>query len=265
MDFEAPELAWGDGAAIWRGRGQNFLVEWVDCAPGAELLLAGEHETILIMPDANFEIRWAGKPGMATAAPSVAITPVGEGTVTAPQGGTVIALSPQPELAADVIDAGIYATPDRQVAAIGAPYERVGAQDVQIVDMARLRPPADRPRLRVLQSASMSINWVVYEGPRNRSELSPHAHKDFEQGSLAIHGQFVHHLRRPWGTNADLWRADVHHLASERSLLVVPPDVIHTTEGVGEGRHLLIDIFAPPREDFIASGWIANSGNYRRT
>jgi len=175
VDFEAPELAWGDGAAIWRGRGQNFLVEWVDCAPGAELLLAGEHETILIMPDANFEIRWAGKPGMATAAPSVAITPVGEGTVTAPQGGTVIALSPQPELAADVIDAGIYATPDRQVAAIGAPYERVGAQDVQIVDMARLRPPADRPRLRVLQSASVSINWVVYEGPRTLTGISNRA------------------------------------------------------------------------------------------
>jgi len=34
-------------------------------------------------------------------------------------------------------------------------------------------------------------------------------------------------------------------------VLVTPPKLIHTSEGIGDGRHILVDIFAPPREDFL--------------
>jgi hypothetical protein len=44
---------------------------------------------------------------------------------------------------------------------------------------------------------------------------------------------------------------------------VVPPELIHTTEGVNGGHHLLIDIFAPPRRDFIAKSWMLNASAYR--
>jgi len=47
------------------------------------------------------------------------------------------------------------------------------------------------------------------------------------------------------------------------SVLVVPPDIIHTSEGSGDGAHLLIDIFAPPRRDFIARDWMHNAADYR--
>ena len=46
------------------------------------------------------------------------------------------------------------------------------------------------------------------------------------------------------------------------SVAVIPVHLVHTTEGVGPERHLLIDVFSPPRRDFIAKGWVANAGNY---
>jgi hypothetical protein len=108
----------------------------------------------------------------------------------------------------------------------------------------------------------MSINVVGYLGPRDRSTLSPHSHTEFEQGSLALRGDFIHHLRTPWGSNADQWRDDEHLPAGSPSLVVVPEHVIHTSEGVHDGQHLLVDIFSPPRADFIAAGWVFNSGDY---
>ena len=66
----------------------------------------------------------------------------------------------------------------------------------------------------------------------------------------------------PWGPDADQWREDVHLPAGPASLLLIPPHLIHTTEGIGEGRHVLMDIFAPPRRDFIQRGWVANAADY---
>jgi mannose-6-phosphate isomerase-like protein (cupin superfamily) len=114
----------------------------------------------------------------------------------------------------------------------------------------------------MVQSTNLSINWVEYDGPRDRSTLSPHTHRDFEQGSLVLQGRFVHHLRVPWGADADQWRQDEHLEAGSPSLLVIPAGTEHTTEGVGEGPHLLIDLFSPPRADFIARGMVANAGDY---
>ena len=127
----------------------------------------------------------------------------------------------------------------------------------------QIKASPEKPRLKMLQTDALSINIVDYAGPRDRSALSPHSHADFEQGSLAIEGQFVHHLRTPWGSDADRWRDDEHLQAPSPSLVVVPPHVIHTSEGTGPGRHLLIDVFSPPRRDFIASNWVFNAADYR--
>ena len=70
------------------------------------------------------------------------------------------------------------------------------------------------------------------------------------------------HIRTPWGSDANQWRDDEHIEASADSLLIIPPELLHTTEGVGVGRHILIDVFAPPRDDFIAKGWVHNAGDY---
>jgi len=135
----------------------------------------------------------------------------------------------------------------------------------QVLSFDQIKASPEKPRLKMLQTATVSINIVEYHGPRDRSALSPHSHAAFEQGSLAIEGNFVHHLRMPWGSDAGQWRDDEHKAAPSPSLVVIPPHVIHTTEGVGEGRHLLVDVFSPPREDFIASGWVFNAADYQPT
>ena len=119
------------------------------------------------------------------------------------------------------------------------------------------------PRAKLFQTSTMSINWVDYSGPRDRKALSPHSHGDIEQASIAIEGTFVHHFRTSWGSDADLWRPDAHLEAPSKTVALIPPPIIHTTEGIGPGRHILIDVFAPPRNDFIAKGQVLNSSDYR--
>ena len=46
------------------------------------------------------------------------------------------------------------------------------------------------------------------------------------------------------------------------SVAIIPPGIIHSTRAVGEGTHQLIDIFAPPRADFLAQGWALNADEY---
>ena len=65
-----------------------------------------------------------------------------------------------------------------------------------------------------------------------------------------------------WGENAQFWQEDRHARLASPSLMVVPVGLVHTSEGVGTGHHLLIEVFSPPRADFIAKGWIANAGDY---
>lgn len=120
----------------------------------------------------------------------------------------------------------------------------------------------DNPRLRLVQGEWLSINWAEYEGPRDRTRLSPHAHRAFSQGAYVLAGTFVHHLRWPWGSDATQWRADRHQRVGPGDFIEIPAQVIHTTEGTGPGHHHMIELFCPPRADFRARGWIANASDY---
>lgn len=244
-------------------RAQNFAIDWFRGGTASTFGIASSEETMVLMFDAAGTIvgAWhsADAPGR-----SVSVVPAGSYELKLSQAGCGCILSTDRKDAQPALNAASYQTNDPRVAPVGPVWPRVtGADNIRVFEIDKFKAPADNPRLKMLQSATMSINWVDYHGPRDRKALSPHAHADFEQASLAVAGDFVHHLRVAWGKNAEEWRDDEHKLAPSPSILVIPPELIHTAEGVGPGHHLLIDIFAPPRRDFIAKNWVFNSADYR--
>lgn len=242
-------------------RAGNFWVEWLE-TPSRPLAVASGEEAMVLFTDASGSIEGAYG-HVAVAAMTLAIVPAGEHVVRVDGPGLALVLATdRPDLdpgeACNPHDAG-----DPRIAPVGTPYARRAPLSApRLLPIAEIPFPPDNPRLRYVQSATMSINLVLYDGPRGKDALSPHKHADIEQGTLAIRGHYTHHLRKPWGRNAADWVADAHQPAAPGSLLLIPPEIIHTTEGVDEGEHFLLDIFAPPRADFIAKGWVANAGDY---
>jgi quercetin dioxygenase-like cupin family protein len=233
--------------------GVNFAISQLAGENGARLAFHSDGETIFIAPDCSISLEQAGRQAQAKAR-SVAIAPPGATSLAFHGKGRVFALTSK----------NADGATDPRVAAVGTPFAREGdALAIAVFAIDEMPFPPGNPRLKFLQSATMSINWVEYDGPRDRRKLSPHAHKQFEQGSLAIAGSFVHHIRTPWTEDAGAWRDDLHIAAGAGSVLVIPPELVHTTEGIGPEKHILIDVFAPVRRDFIAKGWVHNAAAYR--
>ncbi|MET0310598.1 MAG: hypothetical protein ABW051_00965 [Burkholderiaceae bacterium] len=254
------------GNRHWLARGQNFWLEWIEFAAGGSAAsLESRHETMVIASAGTVTITAAGAAPVAVAAHSVAIVAPGRYEISGEASAVCnVFTSHRGDLAnRRVIGEAAYAAPDARIVPTGHPYRRKQRDAaIQVLDIGAVMASKDKPRLKMLQTETLSINIVEYAGPRNRAELSPHSHPDFEQGSLAISGDFVHHLRAPWGSDADQWKDDEHLCAPSPSLLVVPVELIHTTEGVGDGHHFLVDLFSPPRADFIGKGWVANAADY---
>lgn len=259
----APELI--GGRRHWLMRGQNFWLEWVEL-PGAAGSFSAEsdQELMVFAPAGTLKISSASGE-QAVPAHSVAILAPGRYEFSAGSAAQcAVFASQRGDIGGRrVLQAQAYEKPDPRIVPTGRPYRRKDRSGwIQVLDIGKVMASKDKPRLKMLQTETLSINIVEYDGPRNRAELSPHSHDAFEQGSLAIAGNFVHHLRAPWGGDADQWIEDEHLHAPSPSLLVVPVGLIHTTEGVGAGHHFLVDLFSPPREDFIGKGWVANSADY---
>lgn len=248
-------------------RGQNFWVEWVEAPPDAGRF---EHESaaesLLISFATPLSVQHANEARPVEApARSVCVLPAGRcGISTRQAGGYAVVASDRPDLRGRrVLHEQAYACADTRIVPTGRPYAGRTMRDrVEVLGFDAIKASPDRPRLKMLQTETLSINLVEYSGTRDRTALSPHSHEQFEQGSLAMAGEFVHHLRVPWGRDANLWRDDEHLAARSPSLLVVPVGMVHTSEGMGSGMHLLVDVFSPPRQDFIDKGWVFNSGDY---
>lgn len=248
-------------------RSYSFLIAWteVESAPKEALTINSPAEYIMLLPDADAEIIWKG--GKITApGRSVVIVPEGKTSVRLLGAGQCLrmfapipaSLEKIPVLAADKTADKIL-----PLRPIDPPYRRKNPNGEPVVHQLASYPNSvGMPRAKLFQSATMSINWVEYKGPRDRKNLSPHLHTDFEQASIVIEGDFVHHYRTNWAINANYWRADEHLRSGPGSATLIPPPIIHTAEGVSTTRQILIDVFAPPRADFIAKGQILNSGEY---
>ena len=258
-----PDQVSAAGSRTWSVRGRNFVVAVTELRAGDHLT---EHDVpeeyvLLVQDDTGVVVEHDDQASVSVSEPAVVIVPAGTSTV---QGTTTTTV-------ARVFTARCVEQTDRAVnhtagvdprtAPLPEPAE-VGHVGIRVY---RLRDVPDEPdRLgRIFRTASLMVNWFpLHEGPRDTEKLSPHSHEDFEQLSVTLIGDYAHHLRVPWTPRMSEWRDDEHVDVSSPSMTLIPPTVVHTTRAVGSGPHTLVDVFAPPREDFLAKGWVLNADDY---
>jgi len=251
-------------ARSWITRGANFVTCYSEVRAGATLTREQQpDESMMFSIDAQGSVV-CGEQGVDFSPGTLVIVPPGPSEVRCTGGGRLLRLfsSEDVALAASAGNAAGYANGAPGVAPLAAWPDPVGGFRLRayaVADYVR-----DGSRMRIFRCSNLMLNVMLpREGPRDTRTLSPHSHADFEQGSFAIEGEWMHHVRYPWTADLAEWREDEHLTAGSPSLLIVPPKAIHTSRNVGEGRAWLLDIFSPPRLDFsLKPGMVCNEEDY---
>jgi mannose-6-phosphate isomerase-like protein (cupin superfamily) len=192
------------------------------------------------------------------------VVPAGTSRIVGCTAGFVLRVfsSRATEVMARTFNNSTYAIPDPVVKGLPPLPPRGKPGAVQVYPMSDVQ--SDPTRFgRIFRTESLMVNWFEPTmGPRDTDHLTPHSHDDFEQASVTLAGEYVHHIRRPWTTRMRDWRPDEHVHVHSPSVTIIPPGNIHTTRAVGDGLHQLVDVFAPAREDFIERGCVLNQSVY---
>lgn len=250
----------------WFARGQNFILSYVEAQAGAEFVRDDQlDEYAVVLPDASTsaEITWGGQANTVEGA-SIAFVPPGPSRIRMTGPGRLLLLwtSRSKDLCELCVNAASYALEHPNIPTF-EPWPM--PSDGWKLRPYRLEVPDEPGRFgRIWRCSTLMINFTPAQvGPRDVTKLSPHHHDTFEQGSLALAGAFMHHIRWPWTPNLNSWRDDDHELCEAPSLAVIPPPAVHTSRGMTEGLNQLVDIFSPPRTDFsLKPGWVLNAADY---
>jgi hypothetical protein len=256
----------GAAARTWYGRGQNMVVSYSECQPGAGFARVGQvDEYMLVLPEPGAgAVIEAGNERVEVPGFSIAILPPGDSRVTMRQSGMLIRVisTRNADVAQLASNAAAYAQHHPNIPAFEPWPPPPGGYRIRHYSLDV--PPQPGRFGRIFRCTSMMINMLPFEpGPRDTAKLSPHHHEDFEQCSLAIGGAFTHHIRWPWTSNQQYWRDDDHEHCPAPSIAVIPPPAIHTSAATESTGNQLVDIFAPPRMDFSKqAGWVLNADEY---
>lgn len=259
-----PQIAHSDGGKTWLARGANFIVAVSELKAGGVLERDNKDEYITIALKAPLKVESQGRV-VLTPSSSLAIMPPGKSSVVATVDCTVTRVfSTETDDLLRLAPEGRSYNPLPTFYAPALPWpEPVGGYKLRLYDLDAY-PPSESRFGRIFRSRSLMINVLPEsEQRRNAAQLTPHTHDDFEQGSLVLSGTYIHHLRKPWGKNSYEWMPDEHEECASPSLVIIPPQVVHTSQDIGEGITQLIDIFSPPRMDFsVKDGWVLNADEY---
>jgi hypothetical protein len=260
---DSPSSEDGDGARTWYVCGQAMLVAYSDADPGASLVRESQpDEYALVLPDADTSavVEYGGQTS-TIAGFSLTFVGPGASSVRLPDGGRVVRIFTT--AASDLVARCPQAPPENpRIAPLRRWPEPAGGYGIRSYPLGV--EPGEGCFGRIFRSSTLMLNFIQpSDGPRDPTALSPHHHDDFEQGSLALDGEFVHHLRWPWTQNRHQWRDDEHVRCGSPSIAIIPPPAIHTTEAIGAGANVLVDVFCPPRLDFAQRpGWVLNDADY---
>jgi mannose-6-phosphate isomerase-like protein (cupin superfamily) len=262
--YETPPQLTEAGSRTWITRGANFVVAVSAVGPGATLSRADNPDEYMVLLGSIAATIEAGGETIEVAPESLTIVPPGASAVTAKNAGYLVRVlsNRAADLAEKAQNAGTYADGAPEVAPLAAwPAPTAGFK------LRNYRPfDYDKPEtnMRIFRSSNLMINVLTKrDAPRDVTRLSPHSHDDFEQGSLVLEGDYIHHLRYPWVPDMSAWRSDEHLEIGSPSVTVIPAKVVHTSRNVGDARSWLIDIFAPPRLDFSKKpGMVLNADEY---
>jgi hypothetical protein len=264
--YELAPATGAGGEQTWYARGQNFVVSYTTADAGAALTREDQpDEYMLLLLDATTRVDiTTSSEHVSVDGNTLVIVPPGPSSVAVARGGRLVRVfsARSGDLADTCLNSAAYANQHPGVSPLEpwpdppAGY-RVRAYSTSV--------PAEPGRFgRIWRSTNLMVNWFqASTGPRDVTRMSPHAHPDFEQCSLVVAGEYVHHIRWPWTSNMHDWREDEHERCGSPSVTVIPPTSIHTSQAIGQGINHLIDIFGPPRLDFSEKpGWVLNAADY---
>lgn len=256
-------------ARTWITRGANFVVATSRLEPGGTLTRTNNADEymLIIPPDGPSVTITAGKETVEAGPDSLTIIPPGPSTITARSSGLVSRIITK--LAEDLITKSVnnatYADGAPECAPVIPWPDPVGGFKIRHYPLAQYaKPDGERIQPRLFRSTNMMVNlFVYYKTRRDTKTLSPHWHEDFEQASLTLAGNWIHHLRWPWTADLSEWKPDYHDTMVTPSVIIIPANVVHTSRDVGDGESSLYDIFCPPRMDFAAKpGFVINEAEY---
>jgi hypothetical protein len=260
---QAPQIE-SAGARTWVGRGANFVTTVTEAQAGARLERRGQpDEYMVLLIESGATIR-AGKETIEAGAESVTIVPPGDSEVVLHGAGQVVRLFSREaqDLLALAGNASDYAEPTPDVAPL-VPWP-TPADGFKLRNYPLAQYTQADSNMRIFRSTNLMLNVMTPRMvARDVRKLSPHSHTDFEQGSLSLRGEWMHHMRYPWVADMTAWRDDEHIEVGSPALTVIPPKVVHTSRNLNDGGAWLLDLFAPPRMDFAGKpGKVANEKDY---